>query len=498
MKTFIPGFFIGLIFLTPLHAQMTTSAPAAKKNAATPTTAPAGQAPDEVVKKLSSLVHAAKYDEAQQLITGLLIAYPNDQRLIQAQSLVDKLLVSAKPSDSAQGDSRFANTAAPAQAKQEESPEAFVGIGVQLNIDPETRAIKIVSVFPHSPASKAGLLQGMIVDKIDGTAIAGKSIQEVVKLLSGAIGTPVSLGLVDSVNGETTVALTRQSIQIPNDTNPAQLSGMDKVDYNALIELARQAQQTTDLAQQGNLLQQFMQRSRQFLVMHPHEMQLWQFRAAAAISLNEPMAGYEAGQRLLAAGAADSNDSAIQQLLVQLKNKEWLDRQSAEKHAKYAKYDWLLGTWNLSWSISWQARSSYWAATSYNALAQGGNLPNVEFYITGSTIYGHYAGMDKNQVFLIGTILDSDQINWSFYLPPTSSPGVWYSFQSAYFSAKSPPKGGQTLYPSGFQPVISCEISSDKRTITIVRPSQDTDPASKYPMSDTYTYVFSKIGDTQN
>jgi hypothetical protein len=131
-------------------------------------------------------------------------------------------------------------------------------------------------------------------------------------------------------------------------------------------------------------------------------------------------------------------------------------------------------------------------------LAQGGNLPNVEFYITGSTIYGHYAGMDKNQVFLIGTILDSDQINWSFYLPPTSSPGVWYSFQSAYFSAKSPPKGGQTLYPSGFQPVISCEISSDKRTITIVRPSQDTDPASKYPMSDTYTYVFSKIGDTQN
>lgn len=58
-------------------------------------------------------------------------------------------------------------------------------------------------------------------------------------------------------------------------------------------------------------------------------MLLWRLRAAIAIAANQPMDGYEAGQRLLAAGGADSNDPALQQLLGQLRNKGWLDRQEA-------------------------------------------------------------------------------------------------------------------------------------------------------------------------
>lgn len=45
---------------------------------------PAGQAPDDVLKKLSDVVHAGKYAEAQQTITAMLILYPDDQRLIKA------------------------------------------------------------------------------------------------------------------------------------------------------------------------------------------------------------------------------------------------------------------------------------------------------------------------------------------------------------------------------------------------------------------------------
>src|SRR5258708_11447105 len=98
---------------------------------------------------------------------------------------------------------------------------------------------------------------------------------------------------------------------------------MDKVDYNALIELARQAQQTTDLEQQTTLLKQFMKDSDSFLQQHPNEMLLWQLRAASAISLNDPIAGYVAGQKLLATGAADSNEPNLQRLLAQLKNQGW-------------------------------------------------------------------------------------------------------------------------------------------------------------------------------
>lgn len=122
------------------------------------------------------------------------------------------------------------------------------------------------------------------------------------------------------------------------------LTGMAKVDYNGLIVLAHQAQQTTDLPEQKKLLLQFMDESSTFLQKHPGQMLVWQLRAAAAISLNDPMAGYAAGQMLIAAGAADSNDPSLEQLLGQLKSKHYLDKQQAETAARQAKYDWILGT----------------------------------------------------------------------------------------------------------------------------------------------------------
>lgn len=214
-------------------AQTATPAP-------TQTRAPIAQAPDDVLKRLSDLVHAAKYAEAQQTVAALLILYPADQRLIKAKALLDNALASPKPANPAESGNPSTSSPAPPQ--------------------------------------------------------------------------PVA------------------------DTNSERLTGMDKVDYNALIELARQAQQTTDLDQQKASLNQFMDQSSPFLQKHPHEMLLWQLRAASAISLDEPMVGYEAGQQLLAMGAADSNDANLQSLLGQLKNKNWLDRQEAEKLYEQQRY----------------------------------------------------------------------------------------------------------------------------------------------------------------
>jgi hypothetical protein len=218
---FILGFLLALVFLPQLHAQT------------------GGKAPDEVMKKLSDLVHAGKYAEAQQLTTGLLLAYPDDQRLIKAKSLLDKSLASPKLADPA------------------------------ARSNPPTK-----NVTPQP---------------------AMNTISE-------------------------------------------QLTGMDKVDYNALIELARQARLNTDLEQQKASLRQFMDQSSPFLLKHPDEMLLWQLRAASAMSLNQTMAGYEAAQQLLAAGAADSADANLQQLLAQLKNKGWLDKQNAEKLYEQQRY----------------------------------------------------------------------------------------------------------------------------------------------------------------
>lgn len=180
-----------------------------------------------MTQKITELVHAGKYVEAQQLTTGLLVAFPNDDRLIKAKALIDQLLASS--------------------AASSVTPQAA----------------------PTPPV-------------------------------------PAPSGDVE------------------------ELTGMDKVDYNALVELAREAQQATDPVEQDKLLKQFMSQSESFLQKHPKQLLLWQLRAACAIALNQPLAGYEAGQRLLGAGAADSNDPNVQRILGQLRNKGWLNQKDAQ------------------------------------------------------------------------------------------------------------------------------------------------------------------------
>jgi hypothetical protein len=59
-KSLICGSFLTLICLPPLHAQTPANPPTAS-NATAANPAPTVQAPDDVMKKLSDLVHAGKY-----------------------------------------------------------------------------------------------------------------------------------------------------------------------------------------------------------------------------------------------------------------------------------------------------------------------------------------------------------------------------------------------------------------------------------------------------
>lgn len=290
-------FLLALLILSPqapLNAGAEDTNPSANP-------APADQAPDEATKKITDLVHAGKYGEAQQLTEALLIAYPNDQRLIKAKALIDKLIAPTGTIEAA----------------------------------PDTSQ-------PIQPAANA---------------------------------------------------------------SAERLTGMDKVDYNALIVLAEEAQQTTDLDEQRKLLKQFMDQSSTFLPKHPDQELLWQLRAASAISLNEPLEGYEAGQRLLAAGAAESSDPPLQKLLGQLKNKGWFEEQEAEKQAETKmEYLSILGTWNGHLS---------------RADHKGHEIAHfdwtIEFLKVNSEIDGYITtrnGKRDEKPTFKGTILDSGEVSW--------------------------------------------------------------------------------------
>jgi hypothetical protein len=368
-KLFICGLFLVLGGLASLRGQIASTHSDASSQPA------AARASDEMTKRITDLVNAGKYLEAQALTTGLLVAYPNDERLIQTQALLKQLVPTA---------------AVPSTP------------GISLSAQPATGA------------------------------------------------------------------------------DAGHLTGMDKVDYNALIERARQAQQTPDPEQQKSSLQRFLSDSSLFLQKHPEQMLLWQIRAAAAISVNDPDAGYEAAQKLLAAGAADSNDAALQRLLGQLKNNGWLDRQGVESFKRYA---WIVGTWSVSWSVGEKSD-------------QHGNGEKEVFSRSDSgAIEGFYLsknGHKNRKPNMRGAILAS-QVSWTQYFDisdkdPESPGGHSFIVDDA---------PGRPYYPSGWQPPVSYSLSDDKRTMTMLFAQQSPKRNNKFALQHPVTLVFEKVSDSQ-
>lgn len=116
-----------LTYILPLRAQTATSAPSGA-NAKTESSASGDQAPDEMTKKITDLVHAGKYAEAEKLTEGLLIAYPDDHRLIKAKALIQKLLTPASSANGAPVDRQPNQPEAVASAEQRSIRNAaFIG-----------------------------------------------------------------------------------------------------------------------------------------------------------------------------------------------------------------------------------------------------------------------------------------------------------------------------------------------------------------------------------
>ncbi|HTI68998.1 MAG TPA: sigma-70 family RNA polymerase sigma factor [Candidatus Limnocylindria bacterium] len=94
-------------------------------------------------------------------------------------------------------------------------PETVVGIGTGLTMARETADIRILKIYPNSPAEKAGLSPGLILKQINNIVVDGLGLSDCVDMIRGDAGTKVSLVLVDPVRDITnTIELTRQPIQL--------------------------------------------------------------------------------------------------------------------------------------------------------------------------------------------------------------------------------------------------------------------------------------------
>ncbi len=125
--------------------------------------------------------------------------------------------------------------------KTQEEKDAFInqvtgnyaGIGVTMTLDGDGRCV-ITQVNTLGPAYEAGVKAGMIIVSVDGTAVKGKTLDEISSLVRGEPGTKVTLDL--ELDGATrTMEIERRSIKAQTVTY-AMLE--DKIGYIAISQFS--------------------------------------------------------------------------------------------------------------------------------------------------------------------------------------------------------------------------------------------------------------------
>jgi carboxyl-terminal processing protease len=98
----------------------------------------------------------------------------------------------------------------------EELDSEFAGVGIEVEIDPETKQLKVRSPMFDSPAYKAGILAGDRIVRIEGTGTEGLSLEQVKSLLRGKPHESVRLSVLHAGDKEPVqIQVVREIIHIP-------------------------------------------------------------------------------------------------------------------------------------------------------------------------------------------------------------------------------------------------------------------------------------------
>ena len=92
------------------------------------------------------------------------------------------------------------------------------GIGAELDVDPATHAVRVVDVFPGSPAEGAGIVPGDVITSIDGNAPPVDNPAAVAAALRGVPTSTVRVGVTREGVVREPVAIVRRAIAPPDVT----------------------------------------------------------------------------------------------------------------------------------------------------------------------------------------------------------------------------------------------------------------------------------------
>jgi carboxyl-terminal processing protease len=113
----------------------------------------------------------------------------------------------------------------------------FTGVG--LTVREVKPGLRVDSVFPDSPAQKAGLEVGDTIVSVDGESIAGKSSEFSTEKIKGPEGTEVTIGVRGSSDGKVReLEITRAAIALPVVTSKVTRVGGRKLGYVRMVSFS--------------------------------------------------------------------------------------------------------------------------------------------------------------------------------------------------------------------------------------------------------------------
>jgi carboxyl-terminal processing protease len=92
---------------------------------------------------------------------------------------------------------------------------SFKGVGIQLN-QRDDGVIEVVTPIDDSPALKAGVEAGDIIEKVNGDSLEGLRLPDVIKKITGPLGSEVRLTVKHLTGEEVELKMTREEVHVPS------------------------------------------------------------------------------------------------------------------------------------------------------------------------------------------------------------------------------------------------------------------------------------------
>ena len=162
---------------------------------------------------------------------------------------------------------------------------------------------------------------------------------------------------------------------------PAELTGEARRKLEVLNLIAADADNAKSAGERRKLLQEYLDKSDEFLKTSPGVMAVWTLRAAIGLELNNPRLAWAAGRKLLSLGADKGDHPGALKVLAKLERKGWLTDSEPSpgpfENSLGMKFVPVAGT-EVLFSV-WETRKQDYEAYAKSASGVDRSWENLEF-----------------------------------------------------------------------------------------------------------------------